>query len=259
MSIRRMLPFLFLNIVVSAVVVLGILYWWDGRQETMAAANTPIPTLTLSVVEELATVEMSTAVAELVEEAVEEDMPLIYVVQAGDTLGIISQRFDVPMSDIMEVNGISNPNILAVGQQLIIPIGGIPTPTPVPTLTPTPDMIPTPIPTLPMDDGEARVEVSEVVSAGQLTEEAVAISNNGSRPIALQGWQLSDEDGRTYTFGQVTLFGEGAAVLLHTESGRDDASNLYWGLTEAVWQPGQTVTLRNAEGTIISTYQIPEP
>jgi LysM repeat protein len=258
MNIRRMLPFLFLNIVVSAVVVLGILYWWDGRQASIAETTAPTPTPTLSAIQEQIIVEAATAVAELIEEA-EEDGPLIYTVQAGDTLGIISQRFDVSMSDIMEVNGISNPNVLSVGQQLIIPIGGIPTPTPVPTLTPTPDTIPTPIPTLPMDQGEARVEVSEVVSAGQLTEEAVAISNNGSRPIALQGWQLSDEDGRIYPFGQVTLFGEGAAIFVHTESGRDDASNLYWGLTEAVWEPGKTVTLRNAEGTIISTYQIPEP
>lgn len=259
MTIRRMLPFVFINIVVSAVVVLGILYWWDARQANIAETTAPTITPTLSALEVQIIVETETAVAELIEEMVEEDAPFIYIVQRGDTLGIISQRFEVPMSDIMEVNGISNPNVLSVGQQLIIPIGGIPTPTPQPTLTPTPDMIPTPIPTLPMEQGEARVEISDVIGAGQLTEEAVAISNSGSRPIALQGWQLLAEDGRAYTFGQVTLFGEGAAIFVHTESGRDDASNLYWGLNQPIWQPGATVTLRDAEGTTQSTYQIPEP
>ena len=31
MSFRQMLPFFLLNIVVSAVVVLSILFWWDSR------------------------------------------------------------------------------------------------------------------------------------------------------------------------------------------------------------------------------------
>lgn len=259
MTARRILPFVFLNIIVSAAVVLAILYWWDGRQATTAALNTPLPNPTLVQLHEQATVEMATAVAEMIEEQAEEDGPFVYVVAPGDTLGSISQRFDVSMSDIMEVNGITNPNILSVGQQLIIPIGGIPTPTPAPTPTATPDVLPSPIPTLPMEQGEARVEISGVVGVGQLTEEAVTITNSGSRPIALLGWRLSGDDGRTYTFGQVTLFGEGAAILVHTENGRDDASNLFWGLTEAIWQPGKTVTLRDAEGTVQSTYLIPEP
>ena len=37
MSFRRMLPFLLLNIFISAAVVLGILWWWDGRQEDTLA------------------------------------------------------------------------------------------------------------------------------------------------------------------------------------------------------------------------------
>jgi len=45
----------------------------------------------------------------------------VYIVQAGDTLYSIAERFGVTVDDLMAANGIVNPNILAVGQQLIIP------------------------------------------------------------------------------------------------------------------------------------------
>ena len=32
MAFRRMLPLIILNVIVSAVVVLALLYWWDNRQ-----------------------------------------------------------------------------------------------------------------------------------------------------------------------------------------------------------------------------------
>jgi len=45
----------------------------------------------------------------------------VYVVQAGDTLFAIAQQYGVLMEAIAAANGLSNPNRLAVGQQLIIP------------------------------------------------------------------------------------------------------------------------------------------
>jgi competence protein ComEC len=71
------------------------------------------------------------------------------------------------------------------------------------------------------------------------------------------GWRLSDEQGLVYTFGQVTLFGDGAAILVHTEAGQDSASDLFWGLEQPVWQPGKAVILTDAEGTIRTTFTIP--
>lgn len=47
--------------------------------------------------------------------------PLTYVVQAGDTLNAIAMAFDVPVVDLMRVNGISDPQTLQVGQVLVIP------------------------------------------------------------------------------------------------------------------------------------------
>ena len=45
----------------------------------------------------------------------------VYVVQPDDTLYSIAARFNVSVNDLMAANNISDPNILGVGQQLVIP------------------------------------------------------------------------------------------------------------------------------------------
>ncbi len=45
----------------------------------------------------------------------------VYIVQAGDSLSSIAARFNIPLKDLMTANGISNPDLLAADQQLIIP------------------------------------------------------------------------------------------------------------------------------------------
>jgi murein DD-endopeptidase MepM/ murein hydrolase activator NlpD len=45
----------------------------------------------------------------------------VYVVQPGDSLSSIASRFNVNLNDLMSVNGITDPNQLDAGQQLIIP------------------------------------------------------------------------------------------------------------------------------------------
>ena len=76
----------------------------------------------------------------------------IYIVQAGDSLSGIAFQFDVPVEDIMRANGLTDADLLFVGQELIIPIGGLPetpafTPIPTPTETPIPFEPPTPLST----------------------------------------------------------------------------------------------------------------
>ncbi len=44
-----------------------------------------------------------------------------YIVQSNDTLAKIANRYSVPLSAIIESNGIENPDYLEVGQRLIIP------------------------------------------------------------------------------------------------------------------------------------------
>lgn len=66
-----------------------------------------------------------------------------YVVVPGDTLGAIARRFGTTVTSIAQLNGIVNPNLIRVGQRLIISgTGPVPTPTRVPTGSP-------PVPTTP--------------------------------------------------------------------------------------------------------------
>jgi hypothetical protein len=256
MSVRRMLPFIFVNVIVSAAVVLLILAWWDSRQGGNAE---PAATLSLTTPTSGFAILPTGGAAGTPEAAAPEagDDPTVYIVQSGDTLGSISTQFDVPIDDIMAANELSNPDVLFVGQQLIIPIGGLATPTPPATATATAAVLPSPIPTEPITQGEVDIQITQVVGVGQLTEEAVSISNLGSRPAALLNWRLIDAEGHIYTFGQITLFGDGAAIVVHTESGQDGSSDLFWGQEQPVWQSGETVTLQDGEGTTQATYQIP--
>ncbi len=44
-----------------------------------------------------------------------------YVVQAGDTLGVIASQFGISVEALAELNGIDNPNLIEVGQVLQLP------------------------------------------------------------------------------------------------------------------------------------------
>lgn len=45
----------------------------------------------------------------------------IYIVQAGDTLSSIAAHFNVTLDELMAANGITNPDLLNAGQELVIP------------------------------------------------------------------------------------------------------------------------------------------
>ena len=47
-----------------------------------------------------------------------------YVIRKGDSLGSISSRFGVKLSTLVELNSISRPDLIKVGQKIIIPLKG---------------------------------------------------------------------------------------------------------------------------------------
>jgi hypothetical protein len=106
MSVRRMLPFIFVNVIVSAAVVLLILAWWDGRQGGDAE---PAATLTIvTPTSGFASLPTGGAAGTPETAATEAgDGPTVYVVQSGDTLGSISTQFEVTIDDIMAANELS--------------------------------------------------------------------------------------------------------------------------------------------------------
>lgn len=66
-----------------------------------------------------------------------------YVVRPGDTLTSIAQQFNTTVAAIVEANNIQNPNIIFVGQILLIPVKET-IPPPRPPRPPTPPSPPTP-------------------------------------------------------------------------------------------------------------------
>jgi LysM repeat protein len=61
----------------------------------------------------------------------------VYVVQAGDTLYKISTKLGVDAAALIAANHLTNPNLLFVGQQLIVPGGVAPTAVPPTAVVPT--------------------------------------------------------------------------------------------------------------------------
>ena len=53
-----------------------------------------------------------------------------YIVQAGDNLNAIANKFGVTVEALMRANGLTNPDFIYVGQKLVIPAAGVAEPAP---------------------------------------------------------------------------------------------------------------------------------
>ncbi|MFB6117969.1 lamin tail domain-containing protein [Halosegnis sp.] len=82
-----------------------------------------------------------------------------------------------------------------------------------------------------------------------LNDEYVTFENTGDAPLELGGWTVTDAAGATYTFPDGFTLGGGAQVTLHTGSGDNTDTALYWDRGSPVWNnDGDTVTVTTAEG-----------
>ncbi|PKO23787.1 MAG: hypothetical protein CVU38_02265 [Chloroflexi bacterium HGW-Chloroflexi-1] len=61
-----------------------------------------------------------------------------YIVQVGDTLAAIAQRFGTTVAALVAANGLPNPNFIWVGQVLKVSGAGVPLPNPAPQPAPAP-------------------------------------------------------------------------------------------------------------------------
>lgn len=139
---ERTIPLLLggLAVVLVAVGVFLIVLWLTGGgtpslpvlfpTRTPTPSITPSPTLTLTPTDTptVAPTETPTPAG-----------PISYVVEAGDNLTSIAEKFKVEVLLIMSVNGLTSADQIFVGQTLLIPPEGseLPTETPIPlTLVP---------------------------------------------------------------------------------------------------------------------------
>ncbi|MFI2078493.1 lamin tail domain-containing protein [Streptomyces triculaminicus] len=89
-------------------------------------------------------------------------------------------------------------------------------------------------------------------SNSSLNAEWVTVTNRTNRTLDLNGWTLSDADRHTYRFH--LKLGAGRSVKVHTGTGRDTASDVYWGSKAYVWNNDRdTATLKDAKGRTLAT------
>jgi LysM repeat protein len=191
-------------------------------------------------------------------------------VREGETLIYIAMKYSVSSEEIIEVNDLVDPDVLAVGQELIIPAPE-PKPTdetnvaapaapagegaPPPSVTPVPTSLRTPRPSPTASAtpaGEYHLEITQILAPGRKETEVLELANLG-RDARLQGWTLSNGRGQVYTFPRLTLYKD-SRVRIFTTKGRNSASDLYWGLDSAAWGSGvETATLKDSEGEVQAT------
>jgi LysM repeat protein len=266
--------------VVSLLVTMLVLYFWDKQREPEYIL---LPTH--SATSQVSPLEIPPTPAEEGEEGSSGESPPgqepdagqppteaatiapdcenpVHVVESGETLGAIAEQYGVATGNITVMNQLVdpefNPDFLNVGQELVIPVCGIPTPTP--TLTATATLVPTrsvpsPIPTATNPPpGATAVRIARVLSPGDITKEAVEIVNEGA-PVELEEWTLESEAGDAFEFPSFRLF-SGGAVTVYTGVGQNTPIDLYWGLTRAVWAVGDTVYLYDDNGDLQHEFTI---
>jgi len=88
--------------------------------------------------------------------------------------------------------------------------------------------------------------------AENLNDEYVAFENTGASSLNLSGWELADDADHTYTIPEGTVLDPGEQITVHTGSGTDTETDLYWGHSRPVWNNnGDTVIVRDATGTVV--------
>ena len=109
------------------------------------------------------------------------------------------------------------------------------------------------------------IEIGEVGGVSNLATEYIRLIRPNSDPgdtVSLQGWRLVDEDEHDYVIldqsglPSLELHGQGA-VNIYSKEGASNPIELYLGLEEPIWEPGETVTLVDPDGNPHDTYRIP--
>jgi LysM repeat protein len=253
--LHRLLLYILINVCVSAITTLLVLVVWTNTHSQTTVAmitpekiNPPGPTLTLAATMPVVISPQATPTPTAIENVDE------YEVQADDTLGDIAARYGLSVEEIMQVNGLTNPDAISAGLVIYIPVTpeATSTDTPAPTATEASALSGT----AEVKTGTAGVVINSVIGVGDLTQGGGFISRTGPGELNMAGWQLRDENGNVFSFPQLQLF-EGGAINVWTTSGSASVVDLYWGLQSSIWQPGENVTLIDAQGAVRATYQIP--
>jgi len=131
--------------------------------------------------------------------------------------------------------------------------------TPTPTSGGVPGVTPTPIP--------AGISVTlEIVAydpdtSNSLNDEYVTLLSNEENDLTIGGWRIiniSRPERPTFVFPNYVLAPE-SEIYLYTGSGTNNLNtgDFYWGRSAPVWRQGDTAQLFDAQGRLVSSYQVP--
>lgn len=100
-------------------------------------------------------------------------------------------------------------------------------------------------------------DIARIISVDYLgVDQWVEIANQGTGLIDLSGWSLATREDQSYTFPANFTLKPGSTAMVHSGSGSNTSSNLYDSSLD--WNElGDTATLKDAAGRIISEYNYP--
>jgi LysM repeat protein len=254
MTRSQLLFVVILNTVISLAIALAVTWAVDARRpdpEELASLATPASQLAVIA----ATATLAAPPAQATTETTPQSAPptdtpatvqqIEHVVQAGETLAVIAAKYGSTADAVVKANNLTNPDLLYVGQRLLIPITGASAPLPTPVTAANGSA-----------SSNTGLRVRSLQGANDLAAEAVEIVNESDQPANLQGWRVQKEGGPEYVFGEMFIF-PGQGIRLFSGSGVDDTIKRYWNQSAAVWQSGATVRLIDPQGNIINSYQAP--
>ncbi len=93
-----------------------------------------------------------------------------------------------------------------------------------------------------------------ITSVNTAEDKYVQVTNQAVGPWDLTGWTLASAGNTTFAFPALTLE-EGASVRVHEGEGAGSATDIYTNGTAPLWIDN-LVSLQNADGSIISTYDV---
>lgn len=263
MNRRQLIFVVILNALISLVMALAVAWAVETRRpdpELLNISATPIAQITtlppVSANSEVTATPLPPADPAGEDEGASEAAPTatpdpatqqIYTIQAGDSLSAVADRFSVTVDAIMKANELTDPNVVYIGQRLVIPGRGASSDSALqPTAATTTTLLAV---------GEGML-IRQVDGAGTILTEAVQIVNDSNTVVNLKGWRLDRENGSAYTFRELSIF-PGGNIWVHTASGDDTSVALYWDQPEPVWQSGNVVRLLDGQGAVINSYTVP--
>jgi murein DD-endopeptidase MepM/ murein hydrolase activator NlpD len=125
------------------------------------------------------------AVAPIAPAAAQGAAPIVYVVQAGDTLSGIARHFSVSVAELAQVNSLLNPDLIYVGQSIRLPASD--RPAAAPAGTPEPASLAYRVHVVQPGENLFRIALQYQVSVGSIA----AANNLGNTALIFVGQQLA--------------------------------------------------------------------